>query len=102
MASLKDLLQNIVDGITGVNTAVGSMELVVDGQGKDLAAIKADVASIKTTVAAIQFSIDGGTPPPLSAEDQQALDSAEQRESDLAKQAADLATQAGSINTNQP
>ncbi len=89
MASLKDVIEESVarhdpdNKIQKVLEAVNALTLVV-GQ------MQADVTAIK------QFLNPDGS---ISADDQAALDAIEQRESDLAKQADDLATQAGSINT---
>src|SRR5579864_8689584 len=106
MPSLKDLLeetaarhdphdqiQKILDAVTGVQTQFGSLALVVDGFGKDIAALKLAVQSIQ------QFL--GAPDPTLSAEDQAALDAVAKNTSDLAQETSDLQQQAGSINTNQ-
>lgn len=105
MASLKDVIEEglakhdpdsklnkILDGITGINTAIGAMELVVDSLKTDIMQLKADVAEIK-------FFLEGGPPTPLSTEDQQALDAVTQQTADLAKETSDLQQQVGSINT---
>src|SRR5579864_8049167 len=100
MPSLKDLLeetaarhdphdqiQKILDAVTGVQTQFGSLALVVDGFGKDIAALKLAVQAIQ------QFL--GAPDATLNADDQAALDSIAQQTADLAKESSDLQQQAG-------
>jgi len=87
-------LQKILDAVTGMQTSFGALGLVVDGFGKDIAALKLAVQSIQQFLGAPDSTI--------SPEDQAALDAVLKTEDDLAKQTADLATQAGSISTEPP
>ena len=87
-------LQKILDAVTGMQTSFGALGLVVEGFGKDIAALKLAVQSIQQFLGAPDATI--------SPEDQAALDAKLAADTAEAKQLSDLATEVGSISTHPP